>query len=32
MVTCVADPNAVARIVFADDGVRGFRYVETSTA
>ncbi|HUG53008.1 MAG TPA: NAD(P)-dependent oxidoreductase [Vicinamibacteria bacterium] len=36
VVTCVADPNAVARIVFADDGVRpaarpGFRYVETST-
>jgi 3-hydroxyisobutyrate dehydrogenase len=36
VVTCVADPNAVGRIVFADDGVRpaarpGFRYVETST-
>ena len=36
MITCVADPNAVGRIVFADDGVRpaarpGFRYVETST-
>jgi 3-hydroxyisobutyrate dehydrogenase-like beta-hydroxyacid dehydrogenase len=36
MVTCVADPGAVGRIVFADDGVRpaarpGFRYIETST-
>jgi 3-hydroxyisobutyrate dehydrogenase-like beta-hydroxyacid dehydrogenase len=36
VVTCVADPNAVGRIVFAEDGVRGaarpgFRYVETST-
>ena len=36
MVTCVADPNAVGRIVFAEDGVRaaarpGFRYLETST-
>jgi len=36
VVTCVADPNAVGRIVFADDGIRpaarpGFRYVETST-
>jgi 3-hydroxyisobutyrate dehydrogenase-like beta-hydroxyacid dehydrogenase len=36
VVTCVADPNAVGRIVFPDDGVRaaarpGFRYVETST-
>jgi 3-hydroxyisobutyrate dehydrogenase-like beta-hydroxyacid dehydrogenase len=36
MITCVADPNAVGRIVFADDGVRpaarpGFRYIETST-
>ena len=35
-VTCVADPGAVGRIVFADDGVRpaarpGFRYIETST-
>jgi 3-hydroxyisobutyrate dehydrogenase-like beta-hydroxyacid dehydrogenase len=36
VVTCVSDPNAVGRIVFADDGIRpavrdGFRYVETST-
>src|SRR6185295_17411776 len=36
VVTCVADPNAVGRIVFAEDGVRaaarpGFRYLETST-
>jgi 3-hydroxyisobutyrate dehydrogenase-like beta-hydroxyacid dehydrogenase len=36
VVACVADPNAVGRIVFADDGVRaaarpGFRYLETST-
>jgi 3-hydroxyisobutyrate dehydrogenase-like beta-hydroxyacid dehydrogenase len=36
MITCVADPGAVGRIVFADDGVRpaarpGFRYIETST-
>jgi 3-hydroxyisobutyrate dehydrogenase-like beta-hydroxyacid dehydrogenase len=36
VVACVADPNAVGRIVFADDGVRpaarpGFRYIETST-
>lgn len=36
VVTCVADPNAVGRIVFAEDGIRpaarpGFRYVETST-
>ena len=36
VVTCVADPNAVGRIVFAEDGVRGaarpgFRYIETST-
>lgn len=36
VVACVADPNAAARIVFADDGVRaaarpGFRYIETST-
>lgn len=36
VVTCVADPNAVGRIVFAEDGVRaaarpGFRYMETST-
>jgi 3-hydroxyisobutyrate dehydrogenase-like beta-hydroxyacid dehydrogenase len=36
VITCVADPNAVGRIVFAEDGIRpavrpGFRYVETST-
>jgi 3-hydroxyisobutyrate dehydrogenase len=36
VVACVADPNAVGRIVFADDGIRpaarpGFRYVEAST-
>jgi 3-hydroxyisobutyrate dehydrogenase-like beta-hydroxyacid dehydrogenase len=36
LIACVADPNAVGRIVFADDGVRpaarpGFRYIETST-
>lgn len=36
VITCVADPNAVGRIVFAEDGVRaaarpGFRYLETST-
>src|SRR5437867_7758811 len=36
VVTCVADPNAVGRIVFAEDGVRaaarpGFRYLEAST-
>jgi 3-hydroxyisobutyrate dehydrogenase-like beta-hydroxyacid dehydrogenase len=36
VVTCVSDPNAVGRIVFAEDGVRaaarpGFRYLETST-
>jgi 3-hydroxyisobutyrate dehydrogenase-like beta-hydroxyacid dehydrogenase len=36
VVACVADPNAVGRIVFAEDGVRaaarpGFRYLETST-
>ena len=36
VVACVADPNAVARIVFADDGIRpaarpGFRYLEAST-
>jgi 3-hydroxyisobutyrate dehydrogenase-like beta-hydroxyacid dehydrogenase len=36
VITCVADPGAVGRIVFADDGVRpaarpGFRYIETST-
>jgi len=36
VVTCVADPAAVERVVFADDGVLaaarpGFRYVECST-
>lgn len=36
VVSCVADPNAVGRIVFPDDGIRaaarpGFRYLETST-
>jgi 3-hydroxyisobutyrate dehydrogenase-like beta-hydroxyacid dehydrogenase len=36
VIACVADPNAAARVVFADDGVRaaarpGFRYLETST-
>lgn len=36
VVACVADPNAVGRVVFADDGIRpaarpGFRYVEAST-
>ncbi len=36
VVTCVADPDAAARVMFADDGVRpaarpGFRYLETST-
>jgi 3-hydroxyisobutyrate dehydrogenase len=36
VITCVADPNAVGRIVFAEDGIRpavrpGFRYIETST-
>jgi 3-hydroxyisobutyrate dehydrogenase len=36
VVTCVADPNAVERVVFADDGVLagarpGFRYIECST-
>jgi 3-hydroxyisobutyrate dehydrogenase-like beta-hydroxyacid dehydrogenase len=36
VVTCVADPNAVGRIVFPEDGVRaaarpGLRYIETST-
>src|SRR4051794_10632086 len=36
VVTCVADPNAAARVVFAEDGVRaaarpGLRYLETST-
>lgn len=36
VVTCVADPNAVERVVFAEDGVLaaarpGFRYIECST-
>src|SRR5262249_59352112 len=36
VVTCVADPAAVERVVFAEDGVLaaarpGFRYVECST-
>jgi 3-hydroxyisobutyrate dehydrogenase len=36
VVCCVADPNAVGRVVFADDGIRpaaraGFRYIECST-
>jgi len=36
VVACVADPNAVGRLVFADDGIRpaarpGFRYLEAST-
>lgn len=36
LIACVADPNAVGRVLFADDGVRpaarpGFRYVECST-
>jgi 3-hydroxyisobutyrate dehydrogenase-like beta-hydroxyacid dehydrogenase len=36
VVCCVSDPNAVERVVFADDGVLsgvrpGFRYVECST-
>jgi 3-hydroxyisobutyrate dehydrogenase-like beta-hydroxyacid dehydrogenase len=36
VVACVADPNAVGRLVFPDDGIRaaarpGFRYVEAST-
>ena len=36
VVCCVSDPNAVGRVVFADDGVRpaarpGFRYIECST-
>jgi 3-hydroxyisobutyrate dehydrogenase-like beta-hydroxyacid dehydrogenase len=36
VVCCVSDPNAVGRIVFAEDGIRpaarpGFRYVECST-
>jgi 3-hydroxyisobutyrate dehydrogenase-like beta-hydroxyacid dehydrogenase len=36
VVSCVADPNAVGRLVFAEDGIRpaarpGFGYIETST-
>jgi 3-hydroxyisobutyrate dehydrogenase len=36
VVCCVSDPNAVGRVVFAEDGIRpaareGFRYVECST-
>ena len=36
VICCVADPNAVGRLVFADDGIRaaarpGLRYVECST-
>jgi 3-hydroxyisobutyrate dehydrogenase len=36
VVTCVSDPSAVERVVFADDGVltgarAGFRYIECST-
>ena len=36
VVACVADPNAAARVMFAEDGVRpavrpGFRYLECST-
>lgn len=36
VVACVADPDAAARIVFAEDGIRpavrpGFRYLECST-
>ena len=36
VVACVADPNAVGRVVFAEDGMRpaarpGFRYLECST-
>jgi 3-hydroxyisobutyrate dehydrogenase-like beta-hydroxyacid dehydrogenase len=36
VISCVADPNAVGRLVFAEDGVRpaarpGFAYIETST-
>jgi 3-hydroxyisobutyrate dehydrogenase len=36
VVACVADPNAVGRVVFPDDGIRpaarpGFRYLEAST-
>ena len=36
VVACVADPNAVGRVLFAEDGIRpaarpGFRYIEAST-
>jgi 3-hydroxyisobutyrate dehydrogenase-like beta-hydroxyacid dehydrogenase len=36
VVTCVADPDAAARVMFAEDGIRlaarpGFRYLECST-
>jgi 3-hydroxyisobutyrate dehydrogenase len=36
VISCVADPNAVGRLVFAEDGIRpvarpGFAYIETST-
>ena len=36
VVSCVSDPNAVGRVMFADDGIRpaardGFRYIECST-
>jgi 3-hydroxyisobutyrate dehydrogenase len=36
VVACVADPNAAARVMFAEDGIRpavrpGFRYLECST-
>jgi 3-hydroxyisobutyrate dehydrogenase len=36
VVACVADPNAAARVVFSEDGIRpavrpGFRYLECST-
>jgi len=36
VVACVADPNAVGRLVFPEDGIRpaarpGFAYIETST-
>ena len=36
VISCVADPNAVGRLIFAEDGIRpvarpGFAYIETST-
>jgi 3-hydroxyisobutyrate dehydrogenase len=36
VISCVADPNAVGRLVFPEDGIRpaaraGFAYIETST-